>query len=281
MNKKIKIILSILCVVLCLSLSVFTAFAVEQGNNGSSSYEEVTDAPTDPVVTEPETDPPTEEPTDPPTQEPTYAPTEEPTDYEPDTEDTYTDAPKTDYYFDPDVDSNYTYNTESETSEQAELYKTDDKVDTNVLNDDDWAKIALSLQNADGSGDGDDFSFIKNNTASGDSGHWYLYLGITFLVLSLGGFVLAYMSWHQQKKRFAKAGSNRANRPGGNGSASGKTSANNRYSKTSKPQSAQRDRGDYGDSYSQKRTTQRKKTNHKLDDTADVRLPDDYKGRHF
>lgn len=273
MIKNIKVILSVLCVLLCLSLSAVTAFAVEQTNDNGSSYEEVTDSPTN--AQEP-TYQPTDAPTDPPTDAPpvTDAPTDPP--YEPETEPevVYTE-PATNYYFDPDVNNDYTYETNSTTSPPADLYQPNDNVDTNVLNDDDWKKIALSLQGSDGSDDGDDFSFIQKNTATGDSGHWYLYLGIAFLFLSLVGFVIAYMSWHQQKKLYAGAGgkSSKGAKPQQKGS---------RYNKASKSQPTQRDRSDYGDSYSQKRnTTKRKKVNRKMDDTDDIYLSDDYDGRRF
>lgn len=279
---KKNLIAAILCGTMIFGAFSVTALAVgEDEVYDDPATTDVYDDPTDPVVevTDPEvTEEPTEEDTtyeditDPITEETTEEETEDP-DYTgeetiPETteeEYDYTEEETTKYYFDTDNDYDPDATYGEYTTPTVNLYKSDSKVDTNTLNKDDWSKILTGLQNANGSDDGDDFSAIQNNTAKGDSGQWYLYLGIAFVVASVLGFAFAFVSWQKQRKAYASAG-------GGKKADSTSKKSTARHSSTS------RDKSDYGDSYSQ----QSKKSSKQ--DTADINLPKEKgnsNGRHF
>lgn len=278
---KKNLIAAILCGTMIFGAFSVTALAVgEDGAYDDPVATDVYDDPTDPDVeeTDPEvteeptyedvTDPDMEETTEEETQEETEDPDYTVEETIPETteeEYDYTEEETTKYYFDTeeDYDPDVTY--EEYTTPTVNLYKSDSKVDTNTLNKDDWSKILMGLQNANGSDDGDDFSAIQNNTAKGDSGQWYLYLGIAFVVASVLGFAFAFVSWQKQRKAYASAG-------GGKKSDSSAKKSTARHSSTS------RDKSDYGDSYSQ----QSKKISKQ--DTADINLPKckgSSNGRHF
>ena len=87
----------------------------------------------------------------------------------------------------------------------AALYDTDsNKVDDKELSKNDWGDIAAKLKNAgtvedDGSGD---FSFIQNNTAKEDNGHWIVIAGGVCLALSLAGFIYLIVSAGSRREKF-------------------------------------------------------------------------------
>lgn len=288
---------------MCAGVFSMNAFAedgmVDDNSSSDVIYEEPTDPPyeeeTEPDYTEPDyTEPVYEEPTDyvddnssDGYDDNSSSDGEDYTDYVDDNSDTdsssdddyidyteYTYEEPTDYYFDPaddDIDDGASY--EDHPSSQVELYKSDSNIDTNTLNDDDWSKIVLSLQSASGSDDGDDFSAIQNNTVKGDTGHWYLYVGIILVVVSVAGFAYSFISWQKQRKAYAMAGGAKGKKPDdATAGANGRSSA--RYS------SARRDKSDYGDSYS---SSPRKRSDRQ--DTAKINLPKDSdsspRGRHF
>lgn len=71
-------------------------------------------------------------------------------------------------------------------------------VSADELSSDDWEQISLDLQQGD-QRSGEDFNFIKNNTAGSDDGEWILYLGIGFVVLGLCGITFAVFSSKRQR----------------------------------------------------------------------------------
>ena len=88
----------------------------------------------------------------------------------------------------------------------AALYDTDSKkIDDKELSKNDWGDIAANLKNAGKNGDnagGGDFSFIQNNTAKEDNGHWMLFAGAACLALSLAGFIYLIASAVSRRKKF-------------------------------------------------------------------------------
>lgn len=277
---KKNLIAAILCGTMLFGAFSVTALAVgEDDVNDDPATTDVYDDPTDPpadetdpdVTEEPTyedvTDPDPEETTEEDTQEETEDPyyTEEETTLETTEEEyDYTEEETTKYYFDTDNDYDPDATYQEYTTPTVDLYKSDSKVDTNTLNKDDWSKILMGLQNAEGSDDGDDFSAIQNNTAKGDSGQWYLYLGIAFVVASVLGFAYAFISWQKQRKAYAAAG--------------GKNADSTAKKSTARHSGTKRDKSDYGDSYSQQSRKSSKQ------DTADINLPKDKgnsNGRHF
>lgn len=282
---KKNLIAAILCGTMLIGAFSVTALAVgEDDIYDDPAATDVNDVPTDPPADEtdplPTDDPSAEDPTyeditDPVTEETTEETTEEETQYTDYTQD-YTDPETTEeeydyteettkYYFDTDNDYDPDATYQEYTTPTVDLYKSDSKVDTNTLDKDDWSKILTRLQNANGSDDGDDFSAIQNNTAKGDSGQWYLYLGIAFVAASVLGFGYAFISWQKQRQAYAAAGG-------------GKKADSTAKKSTARHSSTKRDKSDYGDSYSQQSRKAGKQ------DTADIKLSDDKgnsNGRHF
>ncbi len=135
---------------------------------------------------------------------------------------------------------------------EADLYKTDGMVDNDELSDSDWNSIAQSLQNANDSGDGDDFNFIKKNNSSSDNGIWMLISGALLIILAIVGIAYVIISGMNNKKKFAYG--NGYNTFNSNSSRKPKNYYNDGFSKTkSKP----------------KNSISRKH----IDDTADIILP--------
>lgn len=159
--------------------------------------------------------------------------------------------------------SAYSYN-DSYQAPSASLIESDKSVDENTLSSSDWSDIAKSLNSAgtssDGSDSADDFSFIKNNTSTGDNGHWMLYVSIALIVVSLLG--IAYFVGStvlNRKKAAARAVAPHGTRPvreGGHHNDGYETQARRMKS------------DDYNDSYGQ--APQKK---HRKYDTAEIKLP--------
>ena len=92
------------------------------------------------------------------------------------------------------VGGGQSYQPPQSTAPSAALYDTKNKkVDDKTLSSNDWGDIAAKLKNAgnttgedDGSGD---FTFIQQNTAKEDNGHWIIIAGAACLALSLAGFI--------------------------------------------------------------------------------------------
>lgn len=262
---KIKAAFTIaLCMLMvsCVSFSVYaTGQAVDDYTDSPTDYIETT-VPTVAVTTAPPTEPYTEPPTDPPYTEPaTDPPTEEPTYNYNDDDNYYTED---DYYYVTDEpDYNYNGNYEDNPDETSGLYDAEDKKAQGELDNDDWAQIVKNLENnaqKDGD-DSDDFGFIQNNT-NGDNGHWYLYSGIIAIIISAIGFSYTFLSWKRQRNLRKKA----VAPTGGKNTPKGGSS---RYSN--------KDKSDYGDSYSSSKKGNTKRSSVKNNaakyDTADINLP--------
>ncbi len=233
MKHTAKIIPIVLALVLCF---LTFSFAVSAENTDETTGTEATVSPTDtteapvtdpPAETEPVTEPePATEPYTSPETDPTAAyepPTEE---YIVQTEETIplpTDAP--DYY----PESN------AVASQNIETINVDEYTDTNTLTDEDWEQIRLSLAQNSDDGTGDDFSFIKNNSATTNNGHWIIIVGVLLIICAavcIAAFVML-----SKKAAFIK----------------GQIRQNELKTRTA------RKRDDYGDSYSSRRTPNRYK----------------------
>lgn len=164
------------------------------------------------------------------------------------------------YYSEPSyVGGGQSYVAPSNTAPSASLIKTDDNIDENTLSSNDWSDISKRLKNADTSSDADDFSFIKNNTSSGDNGHWMLYVAILLIVLSLSGITYFIVSTVLNKKR-AAVGRGRVPQKGLHKSGADEKSAGNRF-----------ENDDYNDDYSS--TSPKKEKRASRFDTAEIQLP--------
>ena len=131
------------------------------------------------------------------------------------------------------VGGGQSYQPPQSTAPSAALYDTKNKkIDDNTLNKNDWGDIASKLKNAgknssddDGTGD---FSFIQQNTAREDNGHWIIIAGAACLLLSVIGFIYLIASAVSRRRKLNAAMSS-------NGSQNGYYRANDDYDDGYKP----------------------------------------------
>lgn len=281
MNRRSKLLSIIFVLIFCLSICTLSAYAA----NGYYYNEEPV---TQPVPTEPVPDPTQPPAPDPvPTESPTYAPESSESSYQPsydpDPQSSYDPGNQESYY-----ESSYYQNDNSYISSQndnfvaapisnaeppsadsnVELYDVKKTVDGKELNSKDWDDIATSLKNA-GSlavGDGDDFSFIKNNNSSSDNGDWMLYAGIACILLSLAGIAYVIVSNVNNHKKASV---------GGHSVPAKRRPVPAKRRPVPASAGANRYRNDYSDNYSsQPRKTNRVSAERRSKfDTADVKLP--------
>lgn len=166
-----------------------------------------------------------------------------------------------------DENSDYNYNSgDYQTPSEVNLYKTDNSVDDPELSDSDWNSIALSLQNAENTDDGDDFNFIKKNNSSSDNGLWMLILGAVLVILSIIGIAYATITYLNNKKKLAYAGS---------------SGAHNSSAKRTNSRSSYKAKNDYDDGFSiSKRKSKKLTSRNRIDDTADIILPKNKNNRN-
>ncbi len=108
------------------------------------------------------------------------------------------------------VGGGQSYQPPQSTAPSAALYETKNKkIDDNTLSSNDWGDIASKLKNAgntvaddDGSGD---FTFIQQNTAKEDNGHWIIIVGAACLLLSLIGFIYLIASAISRRRKLKGA----------------------------------------------------------------------------
>lgn len=217
---KIRFIAAISAVLMALSVFSFTAYAeqeqqeqpapTEQQGGGETPEPVATEepyVPDDPVVTEePYVPDYTEAPYEPVYTDP-VTPQDGGSDDGGNTNNNYYDSegnavsnPQEIY-----VGGGQSYVPPKNIAPSAALYDTDSKkIDDKELSKNDWGDIAAKLKNAgtvedDGSGD---FSFIQNNTAREDNGHWIIIAGGACVALSLAGFIYLIASAISRRKKF-------------------------------------------------------------------------------
>lgn len=275
MSRRNKLITALLSIVLCFSMFTFTAFAVGESENGGGDVS-ASEAPVDPVITEPEPEPepePVPEPEPEPEPEPQYTdPAPDPGYVDPGY--SYEDDSSSQIYYDSDnggessefyVGGGQSYVPPVSTAPSAPLYESNRKIDDSVLSNSDWKDISASLKNA-GKGsenDSDDFAFIKNNDSLDDNGEWMLFTGIACLALSAAGIAYVIISAVSKRKKLS-------------GGLSGKQYAyagagNGRY----------RSSNDYDDGYKDAKVEKKKVDRSRKFDTADVKLPKSSSGTRY
>ena len=219
---KIRFIAAISAVLMALSVFSFTAYAEQEqqdqpvvtepggGDTPAPGPTEEPHVPDDPVSTE---DPYVPDPTDAP-YEPAY--TDPATPQDGGSDDGGNSGSGNGNYYDSEgnavsnpqeiyVGGGQSYVPPKNIAPSAALYDTDSKkIDDKELSKNDWGDIASKLKNAgtvedDGSGD---FSFIQNNTAKEDNGHWIVIAGGVCLALSLAGFIYLIASAVARRKKF-------------------------------------------------------------------------------
>ena len=117
------------------------------------------------------------------------------------------------------VGGGQSYQPPQSTAPSAALYDTKNKkVDDKTLSSNDWGDIAAKLKNAgnttgedDGSGD---FTFIQQNTAKEDNGHWIIIAGAACLALSLAGFIYLIASAVSRRRKLKTAMSSNSSQGG-------------------------------------------------------------------
>lgn len=199
MNKRIKLLLTLVALIMCMTLFTVSAFAAPEPS-----------VPVNPGIQNPEATTPAEVPTDAPvTPTPTEAPVVEPT-YAPDpgvvetpTTENYVEPDATDeyYYYDEDEMVNNIDGTAGNVSDYTDLYDTSD-FDESALEQSKWDDIALDISEAEG--DAMDFSAIKENTSKEDDGEWIIYTGVILIGLALIGilyFIIATATYKKKLKR--------------------------------------------------------------------------------
>lgn len=188
-------------------------------------------------------------------------------DYSYENNNSYEDYNENDYNNSYDDNSDYGYNSDGyQAPSEVDLYKTDGNVDNPELSDSDWNSIALSLQNAEDTDDGDDFNFIKKNNSSSDNGLWMLILGTVLVILSIAGIAYITITYLNKKRKFAYTG-------GSGGYNSSAKRANSR--------SSYRAKNDYDDGFSSSKSKSKKLiTRNRMDDTADIILPKNKNNRN-
>ncbi len=222
--KKTRLIAVIFAALMALSAFGFTAYAEqEQQEQPVVTEPGGGDAPVPVVTEEPYV------PVDPVVTDPPYVPIETEAPYVPDYPDPVTPEHDDDgnnnnnnnnnnsNYYDGDgnavsnpqeiyVGGGQSYVPPKSIAPSAALYDTDSKkIDDKELSKNDWGDIAANLKNAGKNGDnagGGDFSFIQNNTAKEDNGHWMLFAGAACLALSLAGFIYLIASAVSRRKKF-------------------------------------------------------------------------------
>lgn len=188
-------------------------------------------------------------------------------DYSYENNNSYEDYNENDYNNSYDDNSDYGYNSDGyQAPSEVDLYKTDGNVDNPELSDSDWNSIALSLQNAEDTDDGDDFNFIKKNNSSSDNGLWMLILGTVLVILSISGIAYITITYLNKKRKFAYS-------DGSGGYNSSAKKANSR--------SSYRAKNDYDDGFSSSKSKSKKLiTRNRMDDTADIILPKNKNNRN-
>lgn len=272
MKNQIKLFSVALIVMFCISLCTFNVFATPEEDviadtaPSTTAPVAVTTAATTAATTAPTTAPAQVEtvPTTAATVPQTTAPTSSPSTTAATTPtQVSTTAPTTvsTYYEKPEtypVDS-YEENGDDSilTQQQAELYDTDGtRVDTDTLDDSDWAEIKKRLQNAgNDSSNAGDFAFIKDNDSSGDNGLWILITGIALIVAGVA--VIGLMIFFSvKKKNNLKKGKGRKQPPSRN-RPNGTRSGGKRTSPAEKRQINRRSKYDTAEVYVPKRTPSR------------------------
>ncbi len=202
MNKRIKVLLTLVALMMCITIFTVTASAAAEPTTAP--------APVDPVPTP--TDAPAPAPTDPPA--PTSAPTSAGTDAWVDptvdpnagvVEDPTTNAVVEEeteyYYYDEDEMVNNIDGTAGNVSDYTNLYDTSD-FDEKALEKTKWDDIALDISQAEG--DAMDFSAIKENTSQEDDGEWIIYVGFTLIGLAVIGILYFTIATITYKKKLKK-----------------------------------------------------------------------------
>lgn len=269
MKNHIKQLSVALVAIFCILLCTFQAFATPDVVTDTTPVQTeapvVTEAPiieTEPVTeapiveTEPATEPATEattaatQPKTQATQKPTYA-TQSPTVAATQATTSYVAAqttPAVNNYVDDDDDNNQ--------NQSSTLYDSDKRVDTNDLDDSDWAEITERLKNNNGSSStGDDFGFIQNNNDDGDNGLWILIVGI-LLILAGIGIIATLIALHIKKKNGLSNNKNDKNPP------SDKSNGGKRVSPTEKKQINKRSKYDTAEVYIPRRTASKSRSSY-------------------
>lgn len=140
----------------------------------------------------------------------------------------------------------------------AALYNSSGSVSEKTLNNNDWNDISERLKNASSSADdGDDFSFIQNDSSLTDNGGWMLIVSIVCFALSAAGILYFIVLTVQNKKNSRLAVAAETGR-------ASKSSAGHDY---------------YGDGY-RTSSAKRSKKSSKFD-TAEVSLPKNSQGKRY
>lgn len=229
--KKIKLIVSIIAMLMCVGSFSLTAYADDPVDPVTGDTSDISSEPDDPSTSsdpggdtssDVSSDVPISSVVDEPTVpvEPDPDVPEEPIDsssepYDDPYSNSYDDGNNyysSDYEYSDD-DTNYissyvgggqTYVVPDSTAPSAALYNVNGKVDGNELNSKDWDDIAESLKNASViDGDGDDFSFIQKNNSAFDNGDWMLFAGIACLFLSAAGIAYVTISTVKARKKLS------------------------------------------------------------------------------
>lgn len=200
MKNLIKIISLSVCLIMCLSIFAFAAFATD----GVAEIGDAGDIP--PATEQPYTQyqPQTEIPPQPQTQyqpETVYTPQQVETEYIPQQENYITG----DGNYDSDgnyVDSNNSNGNAGSVSDYASsLYGISD-INDKDLESNQWS--AIQIDDKKDAGSAEDFSSIKDNKEKGDNGTWILYTGVVLIGLSILGiifFIVATATYRKKLKR--------------------------------------------------------------------------------
>jgi len=259
MKNQIKQLCVALVAILCISLCTIQAFAtpdvITDTNPVQTEAPIVTEAPT--VATTPPTEaptvaPPTEPVTQPATEAPTKATqpatqaTQQPT-YATKAPTTATAPPATSAYqpaqTSPAVNNNQSV--DNNQSQPTDTFDSDKRVDTDNLDDSDWAEITERLKGNGSKNTGDDFGFIQNNNDDEDNGLWILIVGI-LLILAGIGIIATLIVLHIRKKKGLSKDKKNPPRNSGNGK---------RVSPTEKKQINKRSKYDTAEVYIPRRTS--------------------------
>lgn len=198
MKNLTKIISLSICLILCLSVFAFTAFATD-------GVAEIGDAGDTPIATEqPYTEQPPTEYIPPQTEyqpETVYTPQQVETEYVP--QNNYMSGDNGNYDSDGNyVDSNDSNGNAGSVSDYASsLYGISD-INEKDLESNKWS--AIQIDDKKDAGSADDFSSIKDNNEKGDNGTWILYTGIVLIGLAVLGiifFIVATVTYRKKLKK--------------------------------------------------------------------------------
>ena len=268
MKNQIKQLCVAFVTILCISLCTVQAFATPDVVTDTAPPVQteapiVTEVPTVATVpatvaptvapdTEPATQPETEAPTKATqpvthaTQKPTYA-TKSPT--------TATNPPATNAYqpaqTTPAVNNNQPV--DNNQSQPTDTFDSDKRVDTDNLDDNDWAEITEKLKGNGSKSTGDDFGFIQNNNDDDDNGLWILITGILLILAGIGIIVTLITLHIRKKKGLSKDKKNPPSRNSGNG---------RRVTPAEKKQINKRSKYDTAEVYVPRRTSSKSKNSY-------------------